>query len=302
MPTFGKRSNQRPQGAGGGYEMYLKTFDDGQSKIAILEDDPSQWVDFKEHFDFALKISFPCAAYEEPGTECIGCNYPVEHPEYADLDTHFPGVTKSVAKDTRKKLDKGWGVRDVTSRWIFPCIDAKDYISIYKIGFNLWEEFKGHYEILGSVTAQEFVIKRTGKGFDTTTQAVPVPGEVRKPKYPVPGMKEISETLGKKYAFALEKYGFEVPTDSGASTPADVANEVDPANAGPAGQPNTGPAAPEEPKEPSPTSFIPREASAGEIKDWLEKAKVEFPAKAPRQVLVGLAEKKLVELQGEPPF
>ena len=86
------------------------------------------------------------------GHQCIGCNYPVEHPEYADLDAHFPGVPKSQARDARKKIDKGWGVRDVRSQWIFPCIDAKNYISIFKIGFNLWEEFKTQYEVLGSVT------------------------------------------------------------------------------------------------------------------------------------------------------
>jgi len=290
MPTFGKRSNQRPQSGGGEFEMFIKTFGDGQSRIRILEDDPNQWVDYKEHYDHGLKISFPCADYEEPGSDCVGCKYPVEHEEYADLDASFPGLNRSQARDARKAADKGWGVRDVSSKWVFPCIDAKGYISLYKIGFDFWKEWCGHYEILGSVTAQEFVVKREGQGFGTTTQATPVPGEVRQPKYPVPGAEQISEALGRKYLYALEKYGIEpseVPTPHVETSTEDA--------------PDTGPAA-EEPTGDEP--FVPREKSAGEIKDWLENVgKVSYPPKAPRQVLVGLAEKRLTEMaQGEPPF
>lgn len=294
-PTFGKRSKDRPQSAGGEYEMYLKTFGEGQNRIRILEDDPNNWVDYKEHFDNAMKMSFPCAKYEG-AEECKGCDYPVEHPEYADLDTHFPGVNYSQQRDTRKKLDKGWAVRDVSRKWIFPCIDDKNYISIFKIGAELKDEFIAHYAALGSVTGTEFVVTRTGKGFDTKTRATPVPGAVREPKYAIPGEKEIQETLGSKYAYALEKYGFDLDEAAALDGPAVDEPVVDPANIAPQA-PETG-----APAETKTEQFIPREAAAGEVKDWLTAHQVDYPARAARQVLVGLAERKMTELADLPPF
>ena len=147
--------------------MYLKTFEDGNSRIRVLEDDPDKWMELKEHFDFGLKISYPCAIHEGFET-CFGCSYAVEHEEWEDLDTHFPGLARSVQLDARKKADPGWGVRANPSKWIFPCIDAKGYIAIYKIGFTVWKDFKTKYDVLGSVTGTEFMVTRVGKGFDTT--------------------------------------------------------------------------------------------------------------------------------------
>lgn len=316
MPTFGKRSNQRPAGGGGSsFELFLKTFKDPQTRIRILEDDPDTWVEIREHFDNGLKISFPCAKHEGADA-CIGCDYPVEHPEWEDTDTHFPGLNFSKAKEERKKLDKGWGVRDSSSKWIFPAIDPKGYVSVYKIGYNLWDSFKNLRSVVGSLTATEVVVVRSGSGFsDTNYTPTAVPGEVREPKAAIPNEQVISSILGKKYLYAMEKYGMEVPEQEEAAQP-DPAPATEPAgdeaqqgeqwsphepgddNAW-AKEEEARKAAPDTGKAAAPATepmFIPREASIGEIKDWLTQHEVEYPPKGARQVLVGLAEKKLTEL------
>jgi hypothetical protein len=315
MPTFGKRSNERPaSGANGNFELYLKTFKDPQTRIRILEDNPETWTEYKEHFDKSLKISFPCAKHEGADA-CIGCDYPVEHPEWSDTETHFPGLTYAQARDERKRQDPGWGVRDASSKWVFPAIDPKGFVSVYKIGYNLWDAFKNQYGVLKSVTGTEFVVVRSGTSFnDTNYTPTAVPGQVREPKAAVPTEQVISDVLGNKYSFAMEKYGFEpgedvpaqpdpapvVPSDEAQATPppaktGDLA--ADELAARRAAAPDTGPVV--EPGDSPAHGFIPREASTGEIKDWLAALDppVEFNPKAARGVLVGLAEKAMTERQ-----
>lgn len=301
-PTFGKPAKDRPQ-QGGSFEMYIKTFEDGKSRIAVLQDDPETWTEVREHYDPKLKITFPCAKHEG-FDECLGCDYPVEHPEWEDLKTHFPDLDWRDAMDERKKQDWGWNVRAFSEKRIFPALDPKGYVSIYKVGKGLVEDFQTQYEVLGSIMANEWTISRSGTGFGTKYGLTAMPGDVRKPQYPVPTLEQIQEALGRKYSYALEKYGKE---------PADSAPPAEQSQPDPAPVPTTGPAAESAVDPANPTSppaaenkepaFIPREASTGEIKDWLASLDppVEFPAKAPRGTLVTLAEKTMTE-RDIPPF
>jgi hypothetical protein len=314
MPRFGDKS-KRPVRSG----MFLKNFKDPQTRIAILEDKPEDWFDFKEHYDKNAGkngIFFPCAKYEGE-EECLGCDFPVEHPEYSDLEAAFPGKSKSEARQLRKKEDPGWGVRDVSSKWVFPAISPDNYVNLYKIGFNLWEHFKNQFSVLGTLTGTEFIVSRSGTNFnDTNYTPTAIPGEVRKPKsgVPIPDHKAISEVLGADYDKAMKIYGHEPDEGDVAQPDPAPVPDADEAQANPpstgdlaadtlaaarANAPATG-AATEPITEPgvSPAhGFIPREASTGEIKDWLAALDppVEFAPRAARPVLVALAEKTMTE-------
>lgn len=309
--TFGKRN--RPSG-GGGFDLFLKTFPDGQSRVACLEDNPEQWTNVFEHYDRKIGgangMTYPCAV-EEGAADCIGCSYPVEHPEWEDLKTHFPGLEWRDAMDARKKADPGWAVRGKSQKWVAAFIDPKDYVSIYKIGKNLWEDFCAQYSVLGTLLGNEWVVKREGKGFDTKHNAIAVPGEVRKPKAEVPTDQVISEVLGKKYAYALEQYaeaGIEPMSaydpsqgSQAAPDPAPVESTGDPVKDAITAAKAASMTPPAE--SAAPEGFVPAEAGTGEIKDFLDglEPPVEYAPRAPRPTLIKLAEKAMVE-RGIAPF
>jgi hypothetical protein len=318
MPTFGKKAKDRVRTD---HEFFLKTFKEPVTKIRFLVPSTDDFVEIKEHFDKAEKMSFPCAKYEGADA-CVGCDYPVEHPEWADLDAF--GMTK----DERKNQDKGWGVRDASAKFIFPALDEKGYVSVYKIGWNFYKDLKALHELVGPLNTVDYGILRAGDTWNSTSyqaQAVSAPYE-REVKTQIPTTEVISGILGDKYRYALEKYGYDTgeaqaipPVDpmntasAQASQQLPPAQHVEPTTPGDAvsetlaaaknaradkGLP--GPAT--EPGDNADGIFVPREASAGEIKDWLAENSVEFPAKAPRTVLVNLAEKKMVELGVGPAF
>lgn len=340
MPTFGSRSNNaKPTGGSGQFEMFIKNFKDSMTRIAVLDPDPNLWVKYLQHYDRkaggANGMAFPCAKFEGADA-CIGCDYPVEHPEYESLDEHFPEGTYSEKIQARKKADPGWGVRDTSQKWVIPAIDPKGYISLYQVGVGLRDDFITQHKVLGSIQANEWTITREGTGFGTEYGLVAMPGEVRKPKEGarVPDEAFISGILGKKYVYAMEQYGMDAGTDQGgfepdptsapdpapvtepaadeaqsgpqssSAAPSTAASAAAPTAPEPAQTPATGAAALAGTGGPPPPHFVPREASTGEIKDFLDNgpegydkewAKVDYAPKAARQVLIGLAEKTMTE-------
>lgn len=333
MPTFGSRSNNaKPTGGGGGkFEMFIKNFKESMTRIAVLDGDPNFWVKYLQHYDRkaggANGMAFPCAKFEGADA-CVGCDYPVEHPEYEALDEHFPEGTYSDKMQARKKADPGWGVRDTSQKWIVPAIDPKGYVSLFQVGVGLRDDFITQHKVLGTIMGNEWTITREGTGFNTEYGLVAMPGEVRTPKAgtTVPDEAFISGILGKKYVYAMEQYGFAVgdddqggfqPDPTAAPDPAPVAQQPDPAPqadeaqasapapaAEPTQAPATGAAALAGTGGPPAPHFVPREASTGEIKDFLDNGpegydkewvKVDYAPKAARQVLIGLAEKVMTE-------
>lgn len=326
MVTFGKRTADR-QSDRAQQEYYVKNFKDPRTDIRFLWDDPkSNFVEIKQHFDKPNKMSYPCAKFEGADA-CIGCDYPVEHPEWADLDEYFPGLSFSDAKDKRKKDDPGWNTRDVSSKWLFPAIDPKGYVSVYSIGYGFWSDLCALFDLMGTLTDKDYAIIRSGDSWNTTSyqaQAISQP-YAREAKVAVPTADNISSVLGGKYVYAMEKYGLDTsgmedttPAPTPAEKPAfDPAPVVDPANpashALPAavhtevknpGDPGSEALAAAQNKRadlalPGPDQtmlgFNPKEADSGEIRDWLTAQGVDFPPKAPRTVLTKLAEAKIAE-------
>lgn len=309
--TFGKRTGHTGSSSGGAFEYYLKYFKEAQTRLTVLDpnmpgnsdtdkgnDSTPTWMKYREHYDHALKLSYPCAV-DAGGEECCGCSYPVEHPEYSDLDTYFPDGTYSEKIQARKKADKGWGVRDASPKWILPAIDPDGYVSLFKLGKSVRDDFQTQFEVLGSLMNNEWVVTKKGSMLNTEYGLVAVPGEVREPKFAIPGDAEISSVLGSKYAKALEAYGYDVP----AAPQPDPAPAWDPnddsQDEAQAQVPDTGAQADTNLTAQATNTgelFVPREASTGEIKDWLTTNKVTFKATEARSQLISLAEKKLVEL------
>ena len=343
---FGKRSADRP--AGGNFERFIKTFRDKRTVVTMLEPAPkTEWLEFREHFDHLLKmpgarfsgVSYPCAKHEG-APSCIGCDYPVEHPEWtdeflkSDEGKALFGDSLTGAKDTRRKKDPGWGIRQASGKWIMKCLVVPEgksadqaYVELYKIGFKLWEhliecETTWPTEEMGNLTDQQVVIMRTGEDFNTTAySALPT----RKPPFTterdIPTNAEIGDILGKKYTEAFEAYveaGLtnEDGTPTGAPAPAVGEESQDPGGAGdeaqteavqtPASDAAKGRAADKQlPKGLEgldiPEGWDPfldaRTASIGEMKDWLDndpRGKHEYPARPPRPDLIKLIEKAQV--------
>lgn len=233
MPTFGKRAADRQNDAAQN-EYYVKSFKEKRTDIRFLFDNPKEdFVEIKEHFDKTNKISYPCAKFEG-AQACIGCDYPVEHPEWSDVDEYFPNMKFNEAKDERKKQDPGWGVRDVSSKWLFAAIDPKGFVSVYKIGYKFWNDLCELHELMGTITDKDYAIIRSGETWNTTgyqAQAISQPYE-RKAKVSVPTVESISSVLGGKYVYAMEKYGMDTSgmDDGPAPVPADEwQNGPDPA-------------------------------------------------------------------------
>lgn len=226
-PMFGKKSGERP--AGGGFEHFLKTFRDKRTVVTMLEDDPkTEWLEFREHFDNRMVmpgarsagVSYPCAKHE--GAErCIGCDYPVDHPEWtdeflrSDAGKALFGDSLVGAKDQRRKQDPGWGIRDASGKWVMKTItpsdpnkaDSEGYVSLYKIGFKFWKHLVGLEEELGSLTNQQFVVLKTGENFnDTAYSALPLGKPAQTTERDVPTNSEIGDILGKKYKEVFDLY------------------------------------------------------------------------------------------------
>lgn len=310
MPTFGKRASERAADTAQ-QDYYVKTFGkENRTDIRFLWDDPrNNFVEIKEHFDKAQKISYPCAKFEG-APNCIGCDYPVEHPEYADLDEYFPGLKFNDAKDERKKKDPGWATRDTSSKWLFPAIDPKGFVSVYKIGYKFWTDLAGLYDLVGTITDKDYAIIKTGDSWNSTSyQAQPISQAYDRPaKVSVPTPEAISDVLGSKYVYAMEKYGMDVsgiemtpPKPEAQNSAPDPEPVQSPVNPAPVQDPDN--IVPVDPVGPGTEPvFNSAEASAGEMKDWLTEHGVEFPARAPRSVLSGLVNDKQNEMHGKPPF
>lgn len=325
-PMFGKRSADRPAG---GFEMFLKTFRDPLTKITFLWDNPKdEFIEYREHYDRAVGkgLSFPCAVHEG-AARCVGCDYPVEHPEWTNEFIKESGMSR----DERKKLDPGWDVRDAGGKWVFPAIDEKGYVSLYKIGFKFWKSLQGTYDTLGTITNQVFGISKSGQSFNEIQfQAIPLGGEAQKPKEnaTLPTASYVSELLGKKYLEAFQAYvemGLtnEDGTPNAAAQapgvpdpdPVEIDRTGDPAKDGLAARKaraeakgttpdeaqtmSEAPAAPPEGWDPNLNA---READSADLKTWLEQrpedrgGPIEFPAKAARSVLMGLVERAQAEM------
>jgi hypothetical protein len=125
---FGDRiADDYPPSAGG--DQWIRGFRDPVTQIRIAPavavnregrtvTGYKAWVKGREHYDNALKISYPCIE-EFGGTEPdgMGCHHPDER------------------------------VRRKPQKWYFNALDKEGDLHIYKIGLNLWEMFKAFQDM-----------------------------------------------------------------------------------------------------------------------------------------------------------
>lgn len=300
MGTFGGRGRRpgRPASAGAQGEIYLKNpLPKGKERAEfwILDDNPPYelddegkkiptWYNFEQHFDPVAKRSWPCAVAEE-AVHCVGCEFPVEDP-------------------TNEK-DRGLSIRDTSSQYVIPVIDEGGFVSLIQFGYRIWAGFCNAYDEYHALNDAWYAIKRN----EDNTFSVLRTAKTTKPevKMDIPGDDYISHSVGKRYLEAMERYDY-TPGDgdfSDTSTQDTVGGESD----GAASQESADLGA-DTPTEPGADAAGPttdgwdpninaREASVGELKDWLDNIPAdpkfggprEYPKKPSRPTLVGLVEK-----------
>lgn len=266
--TFGKKTKDRANDGGGAHKRYIKGFQEARQQITFLLDDPeNEFIHVWTHYDPKAQTWYPCGK-DAGGEDCIGCSYPVEHEEWNDAWLKDNWVSEELdlngARDRRAKQDPGWGVRGRSGKYIFPAVDEQGYTNIYAIGKRAWSSLCSVYEELGTIVDQVFTLKCSAPKKTSNVMTFMGSGlEAQKPKYEVPGMKAISETLGDKYLYAYDKY-IEEGVFDGSGRPESVDSDPDlEGNDGPVGE------------------VEPPEGEAQDTPPPAKKAAAKAPAKAP---------------------
>lgn len=340
-PLFGGKAGA----SAGVFEHYIKTFRDKKTEVTFaFEGDPledEKLFSYREHYDYKMVmpgarkagVSYGCAIAE--GAEnCIGCEYPVDHPEWtddflkSDDGKAMFGDDTNAAKQNRRKADPGWGIRNASGRWVMPVIDKDGNVNLMKIGWNFIKYLHDMIEQVGPLEAQRFFVLKLGEGLDTTYSILPTNQPPWTTERDVPPFSEISDLLGKKYLEAFQAYvdaglttedgrptGASLPDTTGEDSQAPAADEAQ-ATIGAGQEPvadktpasDAAKARAEEPKMPSglegldiPDGWNPfltaREATPTQLKEWLDndpRGAHDYPPRAPRGVLVSLVEKAQV--------
>lgn len=340
-PLFGGKAGS----SAGVFEHYIKTFREKKTEVTFaFEGDPleeGKLFSYREHYDHKLVmpgarkagVSYGCAIAEE-AEHCIGCEYPVEHPEWTDDylksdegKARF-GADLQGAKQNRRKEDSGWGIRNASGRWVLPCIDVDGNVNLMKVGWNFIKYLSEIIEQVGPLEAQRFFVLKLGEGLDTTYSILPTNKPPWTTERTVPPFSEISDLLGKKYLEAFSAYvDAGLTTESGEPTGASLPDTTGEESQDPAGDEaqasREAAAAAEAVKTPAtdkvkaetakpqmpaglegldiPDGWDPlmeaRESTPTQLKHWLDndpRGAHDYPPRAPRGVLVGLVEKAQV--------
>jgi hypothetical protein len=336
-PLFGGKAGHS---GGGVFEHYIKTFREKRTELTFaFKGDPKEEgvvFSYREHFDHTTTmpgarsagVSYGCAK-AEGADNCIGCDFPVEHPEWTNawLKTEAGkkrfGESFTAAKENRRKADFGWGIRDASGKWVLPCIDAEGNVNLFKIGWNFLTHLSGLIEEVGPLHEQRFVVLKTGTSFnDTAYSALPTGKPPWTTERDIPPFSEIADLLGKKYLEAFGVYVEKGLTNEDGTPTGEAAPDPDQGSQDPEGD-----AEAQEQRAPTPTTdalkekaaadgpkmphgldgldipegwdpfLAAREATPTQLKEWLDndpRGANDYPARAPKSVLVSLVEKAQV--------
>ena len=274
-------------------EIWIRRFKDPSTQIRICPAaDVSEsgdklfgtaaWPTAREHYDDGAG-SFPCT---EDDT-CVGCN------------------------DTSERVQKR------TRTYYINALDSKGVLRVFKLGSVLYKTFQGREQRmlaqdptnLQPLSDRDYIINRMGKKLETTYD--PEAGD----KYPVDfpeEMHDIYQILEDRYDSAAAVYNGDEPV---VRKRAEAEPEADEPEEKPAAKKTAAPAKkaaakraePEPESEPDePAAEIPKtpseewfdDADTAEIKGYLDRENVEYPARAPRSRLVRMAKEKAAE----PPY
>ena len=254
-PVFGQRAEEYVPVEIDPDDIWIKTFKVGETRIRILQP-TKDWITWREHYDPSVKLSFPCT---EDSTSCRGCTSDVER------------------------------VRQRPRRYGFTALNDKGHLSVYKMGSKLKERLAGREQRQGTLEDRDYTIIRTGTTMDTTEYDYEY-GDRYEVDTKDLELYDIQDILAGQYLKALEAYG-----DEADSEPAD-----DEAHDASVTSIDKGKAAKGKDKTEKASDWIEpfREEPVGDwplsrLKAFLEKAEVEFPARAARAVLEPLAQEVL---------
>lgn len=166
MPKFGQPAGQRTVNRN--KALYISNFKDAATVTRFLWEDPdTTWYTYPEHYDFQLKLSFPCVKQHPDFPFCLGCTMPV--------------VDETLDDPDERRKDHGWTVRRISTRFVVPTLNERGFITLRKVSGTFKDQMAGHWKVMHSITNSDWTISRTGDGFDVKFTASPTGApEVRK--------------------------------------------------------------------------------------------------------------------------
>jgi len=130
--AFGKKKSEVTDDYDGEILKYLRNFRDGDNVVRFI-DEVDEWIAYKEHFN-ANKQGYPCSQ----DSQCPGCN--------ADTE------------DERKAS------RKYATNVYLPSVKL---VLPYRVPITLAKKMFTRSERNGTITNRDWVVIRSGKGFDT---------------------------------------------------------------------------------------------------------------------------------------
>jgi hypothetical protein len=252
--VFGQKAGSYVQPVIDEDDVWIKTFRPGETRVRFLEV-TGEWITYREHFDPGLRKSYPCT---EDTSSCMGCT--------SDLER----------------------VRQRPRKFAFNALDDKGRLNVYKIGNKLKVRLEGREQRQKTLLDRDYTIIRTGTTMDTTDYDFEY-GD----RYDIVFDKDlhnIQQILASQYLQAIETAGGQEDLSTDAAHDEPVA-------------PKKAKAAPkvvedEEPEEKPKAKVAPKPTEDEEpfdewplsrLKAYLNANDVEFPERASRATLVGLA-------------
>lgn len=332
MPKFGGRGERpgRPTNIGNQHEIYIKGFPKDTNRFVfwIFDNNPPYLVDeagnpilndrdkkipgyynFEQHYDPRLRRSWPCSCSQD-NPACVGCEFPVEDP-------------------TDEK-DRGLAIQSTSSAYIVPIVDEQGYVGLYQFGYGVWTALCNIYEDTGSVTDCWISVRKDQQGQKINYTVTKLTNKTDKPeaRVAIPDEAYLDKALGKRYDEAIKNYDYDLETgfgdrvsdeigvsDEDRAEQAKVREMKDKAvkgvhterNDDSQEQADLGADAPaDEHVGEWDKDLNAREASVGELKDWLDNVPEKFGGpieygRSGRPALVGMVEKAQQRFD-EPPF
>jgi hypothetical protein len=171
-PKFGTRAEDYVPTEIDPDDIWIKTFKVGETRHRILQD-TKDWITWREHYDPALRLSYPCT---EDSSSCKGCTSDVER------------------------------VRQRPRRYGYNALNDKGHLSVYKMGSKLKERLAGREQRQGTLTDRDYTIIRTGTTMDTTEYDYEY-GDRYEVDTKELELYDIQDILAGQYLKALEAYG-----------------------------------------------------------------------------------------------
>ena len=225
---------------------------------------------------------------DEPG--CDGT--PKDSPKFKGYREHYSKDIKKTFPCTEdiKTCVGCTSDQEATRRrpqqFAFNALDAEGNLQLYKVGVGLWKDLKDEQsDNGGTLLDRDISIKREGTTIDDTRYRLKLAGQPYDVNYSGK-MHNIRKILGTHYLEACKALGIDIGEDD---EPGDVAHEAPVSKTRSAAKSTTSAVASTEAVEDWQTSAL---------KEYLDTAQIEYPAKGTRSVLEPLVKAHMKETVG----